>query len=158
MRALIASFTPSHSSLDSQDSSGRTALHWAAAHEHDAVVQALIAAGANTQLKDNKGQIASDGQHTYEQRSYRTRRALRPVRLSTLTAACHRCCCSMCHCQSVVVDRVQVASSAGRRMSAGSAWQLKQKIELSGHGGMLQAALHEPAVRDIAVSARHDAQ
>ena len=59
VRALIATFTATHSALDATDSSGRTALHWAAAHDHDAVVQALIAAGANTRIRDNKGQIAS---------------------------------------------------------------------------------------------------
>lgn len=40
---------------DVQDGFGRTALHWAAAKGHQAVIDRLLAAGADTELLDFKG-------------------------------------------------------------------------------------------------------
>ena len=60
VRSLLSSLTAgTRGCVDWQDISGCTALHWASRHNHDAVVQALIAAGASTEVKDQSGQTPS---------------------------------------------------------------------------------------------------
>ena len=54
----LASWSPRCVDIRARDLRGRTALHWAAFHGHEAIVRLLLESGASHEVQDNEGRTA----------------------------------------------------------------------------------------------------